>query len=265
MLIKFLFFIWGAIIGSFLNICIYRMPRSQSIISPGSHCVNCGAPIRWYENMPLFSYLFLRGRCSHCRKPISARYFIVEFLTAALFLIFYARFGLGQQLFAFLILACGLIVAAFIDLEYQLIPDLISLGGLPLGLLVCALHPQIVGDTGRMPALLNSFLGALAGGTSIYAIGVLGKILFKKKLEQIGETDAMGFGDVKFLAMIGAFLGWKRVLLVFFLAPIFGAAVGLALKIRYKKDIIPYGPYLALATVIVIIWGDEIVSKLLYW
>lgn len=244
---KFLFFIFGSIVGSFLNVCIYRMPRSKSIIAPGSQCVHCGNPIKWYENIPLVSYILLRGKCSSCKKPIAARYFIVELLTAILFALFYLKFGLSLDLPVFLMLACGLIVATFIDFEHQLIPDTVSLGGLGIGLAVGLLKKDF----------MNALSGAVIGGLSIYLIGILGKAMFKK--------EAMGFGDVKFLAMIGSFLGWQRVLLVFFLAPFFGAAVGIILKIRYKVETIPYGPYLSLATVVVILWGEEILSSLLYF
>lgn len=246
-MLRFLFFILGSIVGSFLNVCIYRMPRSKSIISPRSRCVHCGKAIRWHENIPLLSYVFLRGRCSGCRKPISARYFIVELLTAALFVLFYSKVGLHPDLLFFLILVSGLIVATFIDFEYQLIPDSVSLGGLALGLIMAALHKTIVA----------SLIGAAVGALSIYLIGVLGTMIFKK--------EAMGFGDVKLLAMIGSFVGWQKVLLVFFLAPFFGATVGIILKIRYKVETIPYGPYLALAAVIVILWGNEIFNRLFYF
>jgi leader peptidase (prepilin peptidase) / N-methyltransferase len=246
MLLKILFFILGSFIGSFLNVCIYRMPKSESIVTPRSHCVNCKAFIKWYENIPLLSYIALRGRCRYCKKSISVRYFIVELLTAVLFVLFYSKFGLGLDLLFYLILLCGLIVATFIDFEYQLIPDSVSLGGLALGLII-----NLRGD------FLSSLLGAAIGAGSIYSIGVLGKLLFKK--------EAMGFGDVKFLAMIGAFLGWQKVLVVFFLAPFFGAAVGITLKIKYKAEIIPYGPYLSLATIVTILWGEKILGKLLYF
>lgn len=265
MLLKILFFILGSIIGSFLNVCIYRMPRSKSIISPRSQCPHCGKAIAWYENIPLLSYILLRGKCSACRKPISVRYFVVESLTAVLFLLFYIKFGLGLDLLFYLILICGLIIAAFIDFEHQLIPDSISFGGLVLGLIISLLHPAFFSVVNRKAALIDSVLGALIGGLSIYLVGLFGKILFRKKLERLGEKDAMGFGDVKFLAMIGAFLGWQKVLLVFLLAPFFGTAVGLVLKIRNKVELIPYGPYLSLAAVIVILYGTEIISRIFYF
>ncbi|MCM8782438.1 MAG: prepilin peptidase [Candidatus Omnitrophica bacterium] len=253
---KFLFFIGGNFVGSFLNVCIYRMPRSESIILPRSHCIHCGKVIRWYENIPLLSYIFLKGKCNSCKKPISLRYFIVELLTAVLFVLFYSKFGLSLNLLFFLILICGLIVASFIDFEHQLIPDSISLGGLVLGLVISLFYPAMHHNQLRLQAFLNSLSGAAVGGLSIYAVGVVGKAIFKK--------EAMGFGDVKFLAMIGTFVGWQKILLVFFLAPFFGAAVGIVLKIRHKIETIPYGPYLSLATVIAILWGNGILNRLLF-
>ncbi|MCX5716152.1 MAG: prepilin peptidase [Candidatus Omnitrophica bacterium] len=248
-MIKLSFFILGSIIGSFLNVCIYRMPRSESLVKPRSRCVHCQKAIKWYENIPLISYIVLSGKCSACKKPISPRYFIVEFLTAALFVLFYIKFGLTFDLLFFLIMLCGLIVATFIDFEHQLIPDTVSFGGLALGLAVNAFKGRAI--------FLNSLSGAVIGGLSIYVIGVIGKFIFKK--------EAMGFGDVKFLAMIGSFLGWEKTLLVFFLAPFFGAPVGLFLKLRHKAETIPYGPYLSLATVVVILWGEKILIKLFYF
>jgi leader peptidase (prepilin peptidase)/N-methyltransferase len=262
-MVSLLFFITGAIVGSFLNVCIYRMPRSESLVSPGSRCVHCGAAIKWHENIPLLSYLFLRGRCSSCKKPISARYFIVELLTAVLFTVLYMKFGLTLNLLFYLIFVCGLIVATFIDFEHQLIPDTVSFGGLAIGLLSGIAHPALFHTISRKAAFLNSLAGAAAGALSIYVISVLGTMMFRKKLKQINEDSAMGFGDVKFLAMIGAFLGWQKVLLVFFLAPFFGAAVGLIAKIKYKAETIPYGPYLSLAAIVAMLWGEDIIRRFL--
>jgi leader peptidase (prepilin peptidase)/N-methyltransferase len=186
-------------------------------------------------------------------------------LTAVLFTLLYVKFGLTLNLLFYLILICGLVAATFIDFEHQLIPDTVSFGGLVIGLAASLAHPMLFHTVSRKAAFLNSLAGAVIGGFSIYAIGVAGKALFKKKLKEINEDSAMGFGDVKFLAMIGAFLGWQKVLLVFFLAPFFGAAVGLILKFRRKIELIPYGPYLSLAAVIVMLWGEEILAKLFYF
>jgi len=256
MVLKILFFIWGSVMGSFLNVCIYRMPRAQSVVMPRSHCVHCNKTIAWHENIPLVSFIALRARCSSCKKPIAARYFVVELLTAVLFATLYSLYGLTPALFIYLAFVCGLIVASFIDLEHQLIPDSISLGGLALGLAASVVYPQFFNLGSRTQALLYSACGALAGGVSIYLTGRIGKILFKK--------DAMGFGDVKFLAMIGSLLGCKKVMLIFLLAPFLGMPFGLVLKIKYKLETIPYGPYLSLAALIVMLWGDVILRRLFY-
>lgn len=249
-------FIVGAIVGSFLNVCIYRLPKGRSIIFPGSHCPNCTAKIRWYDNIPILSYIILGGKARCCKAKISCRYFIVEALTAIAFLVLFISFGLTPKFFAYSILVSGLIVATFIDFEIQEIPDEISIGGLAVGLILTAIFPSILNESSRLSSFLNSFFGALTGGATIYAMGILGEFAFKK--------EAMGGGDVKLLAMIGSFIGWKLVLLTFFIAPLFGSVVGIILKIREGKSVIPYGPYLSLAAISSIFFGDKILKFLLY-
>ena len=247
-------FILGSLIGSFLNVCIYRLPRGESVVFPPSHCVHCNNKIRWFDNIPFLSFLILRGRCRFCARPISFRYFIVEFLTAALLVAFYMGFGISAKFFLFFLLGAALTVSTFIDFEHQLIPDIITIPGIFIGMSAGFLFPYILGVARPLAGLLNSFAGVLTGAGSIYVMGVLGKLAFKK--------EAMGGGDVKLMAMIGAFVGWKLVLLVFFLAPFFGSAVGIITKIKDKKDIIPYGPYISLAAIVVIFWGDRVLNYL---
>jgi leader peptidase (prepilin peptidase)/N-methyltransferase len=249
-------FLMGSIIGSFLNVCIYRLPKGRSIIFPGSHCPNCTAKIYWYDNIPILSYIILGGKARCCNAKISFRYFIVEVLTAIAFLVLFICFGLTPKFFAYSILASGLIIATFVDFEVQEIPDEVSIGGLIVGLILSAIFPSILNESSRFGGFLNSFLGALAGGATIYLMGVLGEFAFKK--------EAMGGGDVKLLAMIGSFIGWKLVLLTFFIAPLFGSVVGIILKICEGKDVIPYGPYLSMAAVVAILWGDRILRALFY-
>jgi len=179
---------------------------------------------------------------------------IVEILTAALFALLISQMGLGIQGLVFIALGCGMLVATFIDFEFQIIPDEITYGGMILGLLLSTAYPYLHNTANRLNALLSSFSGLLIGGALIYAIGVVGKIIFKK--------EAMGGGDVKFLAMIGAFVGVRYVILIFFLAPFFGSIVGIIAKLKYKQDIIPYGPYLSLATLVVVLWGEEMLRFL---
>lgn len=252
LLVKVFVFIFGAIAGSFLNVCIFRLPKGESVVTPLSHCPNCKKNILWYDNIPIVSYLALGGRCRFCKSRISARYFVVEILTASLILLLYNYFSLSPKFFAYSILTCGLIIATFVDFEIQEIPDEISLGGIIAGLILSLIFPSINGAASSLAGFANSLLGILAGGGSIYLMGALGKIAFKK--------EAMGGGDVKLMAGIGAFLGWKLVLLTFFMAPFFGGVVGLILKIRDGRDIIPYGPYLSLAALITVFFGNDILK-----
>lgn len=173
---------------------------------------------------------------------------------ASLLLTFYIFFGLSPAFFVLSMLGAALITSTLIDFEHQLIPDVITIPGIFVGLLAGLLFPSILGETKPSEALINSLAGIFVGGGSIYATGVLGRLAFKR--------EAMGGGDVKLMAMIGAFLGWKLVLLIYFLAPFFGASAGIIVRIREKKDIIPYGPYLSAATIIAILWGERILKYL---
>ncbi|MFA4991078.1 MAG: prepilin peptidase [Candidatus Omnitrophota bacterium] len=251
----FFIFILGAVIGSFLNVCIYRIPRDESIVFPGSRCVSCKKPILWHDNIPLISYILLRGKCRACGSKISSRYFLVELISAVCFLILYVNFRMNYLfLSVYSVITFALIVVAFIDLDFQIIPDRISIVGMFLGILLSAAFPILHGGFTWQSGLMNSALGALIGGGTIYLTGVLGEIVFKK--------ESMGGGDVKLMAMLGAFLGWKAALLIFFLAPFLGTPAGLYLKFVKKQDIIPYGPYLSLASFIVILWGNRILGLL---
>lgn len=250
----FFTFVLGLIIGSFLNVCIYRMPRSKSIVNPPSHCPHCEHVIPWHDNMPVISFLLLRGRCRFCKEKISLRYIIVELLTASVFVLIVSQLGLHITTIIFMIVTCGMIVATFIDFEHQIIPDEITYGGMALGLILSFIFPQLHNAASRLKAVYASGGGLLAGGISIYLTGVIGKLIFKK--------EAMGGGDVKLLAMIGSFVGFKSIIFIYFLAPFFGSVVGIIMKLKYKVDIIPYGPYLSSASLVVILWGDKILRTL---
>ncbi|MCX5708797.1 MAG: prepilin peptidase [Candidatus Omnitrophica bacterium] len=263
---KICVFIFGSITGSFLNVCIYRLPREESIVFPGSHCPKCNKPIFWFDNIPLLSYILLLGKCRFCKEKISPRYFLVELLTAGMFLLFYLCFGFDFKFFLYVILTCGLIVSTFVDFSHRIIPDEISIGGTVVGLCLNAL----VGVSFKSFAynyhpLLNSLLGILVGGGIIYSTGLLFDLVFFKLLKHPpiqGETESMGGGDVKLLAMIGAFLGWKAALITFFVAPFFGMAVGLVNMIVKKDHLIPYGPFLSLAALLAIFWEQKILHIL---
>ncbi|MBF0387733.1 MAG: prepilin peptidase [Candidatus Omnitrophica bacterium] len=247
-----LFFVIGAMIGSFLNVCIVRLPKEQSVITPGSHCFKCGKPVQWYDNIPLLSYWLLRGKCRACGAPFSIRYFFIELLTAGVFLGLYLYYGLVLELLPYLLMICGFIVATFTDFDERIIPDEVSIGGMIAGLLISPLVPQIHHTAVWWQALLYSGLGVLVGGGSIYLMGLLGEFIFKK--------EAMGGGDVKLMAMVGAFMGWKMALLTFFVAPFFGAVVGIIEKIRTKDSTIAYGPYLVIGALVSLFWGERLID-----
>jgi leader peptidase (prepilin peptidase) / N-methyltransferase len=251
---KLIVFIFGSIIGSFLNVCVYRLPKGKSIVTPASHCPKCAKIIQWYDNIPLISYIILRGHCRSCKAAISFRYFIIELLTALVLTALFTVFGLSAKFFAYSIMSCGLIVATFVDFETSEIPDEVSMGGLIVGLILAAAMPSVFGAASRGHALLASVLGAAAGGAIIYITGFLGELIFKK--------EAMGGGDVKLMAMIGSFLGWKLALFVFFVAPLFGSIVGIILKIKSGRETIPYGPYLSLAALVAVFFGERIIRLL---
>ena len=249
-------FILGSVVGSFLNVCIVRMPEEKSIVSPGSMCVQCKKSIPWYDNIPLISYLVLRGRCRFCHEKISPRYVVVELLTGILFLVFYFHFGWTGVLWPYLVMASGLIVATFVDLKHRIIPDEISIGGLIAGLILSLLVPQLHAASSPLLSAGRSLLGVLAGGGSIYLMGLIGDFIFKK--------ESMGGGDVKLLAMVGAFLGWKLAVLSFFVAPFFGAVFGVIVKIRTKESTIAYGPFLAVGALISLFWGEALINWIMH-
>lgn len=260
-ILSLMFFILGSIMGSFLNVCIVRMPHEKSVVFPASHCVHCKQPILWHDNIPFFSYIVLGGKCRFCKKPISFRYFLVELITALTFVGFYLYYGLDLVLAAYLTMVSGFIVAMFVDFEHRIIPDEISVGGMVAGLVFSfflpALHLEKAppGFVGHLMGLGWSVVGALVGGGLIYAMGLLGDIIFRK--------ESMGGGDVKLMAMVGAFMGWKLALLTFFVAPFFGAVYGIVEKIRTKDSAIAYGPFLVVGALVSLFYGEQIIQFIL--
>ena len=258
-------FLTGSIIGSFLNVCIVRLPLEKSVVFPSSHCVACRAPIAWYDNIPLISWLVLRGRCRICQEKISFRYWFVEFLTGTTFFIFYWYFGIQPVLWPYLVMVSGFIVATFVDFEYRIIPDEVTIGGMIVGVVFSLIIPQLHGVKSPFLGAGLSILGLLAGGGSIYLMGVLGEFLFKK--------EAMGGGDVKFMAMVGSFMGWKLVILTFFLSPFFAILGSLAAlykmiksfftKREHEPNYIAYGPYLVAGALASLFWGERIINFLI--
>jgi len=242
-----LIFILGLIVGSFSNVCIYRIPRNESIIYPASHCPKCRSRIQPFDNIPLLSFILLKGRCRNCKTKISIQYPMVELLTGLIYLIIYLIYGLSVQTLIYIILSSALIIIAFIDLNQQILPDVISLPGIMVGFILSFFVPYI--------SFINSALGVLVGGGIILVIGLAGSVIFKK--------EAMGGGDVKLAAMIGAFLGWRYIIISLFLGFLLGALVGIILilsKIKSREDTVPFGPFIVLGSFITLLWGEKIIS-----
>jgi leader peptidase (prepilin peptidase)/N-methyltransferase len=237
-------FIYGALFGSFLNSCIYRLARGESIATPRSHCPLCGTPIFWYDNVPILSYILLRGRCRQCRKPISLQYPLVEAGTALMALAVWFKNGLSTAFltdFIFLFILLGI---AVIDARNYIIPDLFSLGGAALGL-VFSLLPE-----GLSPG--QSVAGLLLGGGVLFLVAFLGERIFNK--------EAMGGGDIKMMAMIGAFLGWKGVAFTLFTGSLTGSLVfGFINYALGKKKLVPFGVFLALGGALYVFLGEKLI------
>ena len=298
----------GACVGSFLNVCIYRIPLDQSVVRPGSHCMSCGAPIRWYHNIPVASYFLLRGRCASCGARFSFRYAAVELLVALLFLLVLCLFPpagatppLGMRWLAvpvaedgaaslralwqipvFWLFVSGLVVATFVDLDHLIIPDSVTIGGAAAGLLLSALVPEVqlrfvlepdaAGDALRIvPELARTWreglalaaLGAAAGSVPLYLVRAAGTWWFRRRGRIAKDEYAMGLGDIKFIAALGAFLGWQGALFCIGGGAFLGVLVAvplMALGRRSLLDRIPFGPYLAGAGLLWLLWGPRLAA-----
>ena len=263
----FTFFIVGLAIGSFLNVCIYRIPKKKSLILPGSFCTDCRAPIKWYDNVPVLSYILLRGCCRACKAKISLRYPLIELLTGYVFtLLFIFVLYRHESLYTFLcyvVLCCFLIVATFVDLELFIIPNEVTFTGIPLALVLSVLFPELhnaqhtlrdfsLVGVYRLDAFIASLLGVLAGGGLIFLCGIFGKLLLRK--------EAMGFGDVKLMGMVGGVVGWKLSVAIFFVAPFFGLLMAIPVLIFKKNRMIPYGPFLSMSTLVCILMQDYFIG-----
>ena len=257
-------FIFGSVVGSFLNVCIHRMPNGESVVWPRSHCPICKKRIPGYDNIPFLSYIMLGGKCRFCKQKISLRYPLVELLTALIFVVLYGRYGVSYNLFVYIALISGLIIATFVDIKHRIIPDEVSIGGMILGFILCSVRGfSLTPFSFNARPMAGSFLGIIVGGGIIWLTGFLFDQVYFKLLKRPpiqGETESMGGGDVKLLAMIGAFLGWQKALLTFFIAP-FAAVIYAAFAFIFKKShLIPYLPYLSVGTVVVFLWGDRILK-----
>jgi len=252
----FFAFVFGALVGSFLNVCILRIPNGASIVSPPSHCPSCKTAISFYDNVPLISYLILRGRCRGCGECISPRYFVVELLTAILALALFDRFGFGYSFLVSFAFVGALIVISFIDLDIRIVPDVISLPGIALGLALSVVGYFVFnGESNIIPSPLSSLLGILAGGGFLLATAWI--------YEKITGVEGMGGGDIKLLAMIGAFLGWQSIPLTLFFASLVGSIVGIACMLATgagRRLALPFAPFLCSGALLFIFFGEELIQ-----
>ena len=281
--------LFGACIGSFLSVCIYRIPRDESIVRPRSHCPACGKLIPWYFNIPILSWLMLGGKCHYCKSRISPRYLILEVFTAILFTVPWlqtiAGMAMPQELVdlwyrhgndllspptfwvsltpllspcllpVYWLVLWGLILGTFVDLEHYILPDRVTIGGMIAGVVISVLLPELHFTASRVTALIRSGVGLAFGFGLLWLVAWLGELAFKK--------EAMGFGDVKLMGAIGAFFGWKAVLFTLLSASLFGSVIGVGLIALGKRQLqgrIPFGPFLALGTLLWMFWGRTLLS-----
>ena len=244
--LAFLFLAVGLIVGSFLNVCIYRLPRKESVNWPGSHCTTCNRSLAWYENIPVVSWLVLRGRCRTCRDPISVIYPAVEVITGLVFLAAYELYGLTLLTAVRIAFACAMIVLFAIDLRHRILPNVITVPGIVAGFVASLWLP---------PGWQSSLIGLLIGGGVLFAVG--------EAYYRTRGVEGMGMGDVKMLAMIGAFLGWPLMLLTLILASFTGAILGLAMIVSGRggaKAALPFGTFLAVGALVSAVAGQPIVD-----
>jgi len=242
----------GAAVGSFLNVLIFRIPEGQSIVLPSSHCPKCGHAIRVYDNIPIVSYLILRGKCRDCHEKISLQYPIVEAITALMSLLLFLKFGLSFKYLSSFIFTCALIVITLIDIRHQIIPDAISLPGIPVFFLLAVFFMNLTA--------WESLLGILIGGGCLFAIAFLYEIITKR--------EGMGGGDIKLLAMLGAFLGWKSLFFILLISSLLGAVVGISAMIMKGQDMkyaVPFGPFLSIAAVAYLFVGADVMKFLFFY
>jgi leader peptidase (prepilin peptidase) / N-methyltransferase len=246
--------ILGLAVGSFLNVCVHRIPRGQSLSHPGSRCPSCGYALRWFDNVPVASYAVLGGRCRKCRAPISIRYPAIEVATMALFVLHGVVFGWTPLLVPRLVFACAMVVLFAIDLEHHLLPDVITLPGIVVGLVSSAVLPPGEPPAGP-PGLVDALIGTVAGGGALWLVG--------EAYYRYSGQEGMGGGDVKMLAMVGAFLGWKLMLVTLVLSSLAGSIIGLLvimLKRGGMKYALPYGTFLALGALVASLVGGPILD-----
>lgn len=243
--------IFGALVGSFLNVVILRVPERRSIAYPGSHCPKCFEAIRWFDNIPVLSWLALRGKCRRCKQAISIRYPAIEALNSVLFVALFWRFGLHVETAVYFVFVATLVALTFIDVDHRIIPNVISIPGIVIGVALAFVVPHVQGEW--LPVSWQaSLLGALVGGGALFAVAMMAELVFRK--------EAMGMGDVKMLAMIGAFLGIASVPFVFITSSLLGALFGTIHLVLTGDRSLPYGPALASGAVLYLFAGPELVT-----
>lgn len=263
----------GFCVGSFLNVCIYRLPKGKSAIFPRSFCPKCNTPIKWYDNIPLLSYIILKCRCRNCQEKISLRYPIVELITGVLFLGLYLQVGLSWIFAKYIFFFSILVLVSFIDIEYHAIPAYLCVAGIVIGLafsLPASFHlfKNGVFDLSKFP-VVAALKGLLFGLGFTYLFKLFGDVFIdfyltlRKKDSIEGERESLGLGDVDFMGMVGVFLGMKGVVLTFFLAPFFAIIYSIFALIFKKSHLIPYLPYLSLAALVAFFWGNTILQLVL--
>jgi len=244
---EIIIFTFGLCIGSFMNVCIYRLPAKKSIVFPGSACPDCGTSIRAYDNIPVLSYIWLKGRCRRCSSRIPLRYVTVEIMGGAFSVLAYLKFGFTWEALIYYGFVAALLIITFIDIDYQIIPDIISLPGIPLGFAASFAIPGVTYKA--------SLVGILVGGGMLYLIA-WGYHLITKK-------EGMGGGDIKLLGMIGAFIGWQGVLFTIFVASAVGTISGLLVMLHQKKGLklaIPFGPFLSIGAIAYVFMGSALIT-----
>jgi leader peptidase (prepilin peptidase)/N-methyltransferase len=244
--IALLFAVGGLLVGSFLNVCIYRLPRRESLLWPASHCPSCERPLSWFENVPVVSWLVLRGRCRTCGVRIPAMYPAVELVTAVLFAGSYLAYGLQPLLPVRIVFGCAMVVLFVIDLQHRILPNVITLPGIVAGFAASLLLP---------PGPLASLIGIVAGGGVLWGLS--------EAYYRVRGHEGLGMGDVKMLAMIGAFLGWRLMLVTLFLASFAGSIIGIAMMTGGRggmKTALPFGTFLAIGALVASVVGEQLLT-----
>lgn len=258
MLTACIVFLFGLVIGSFLNACIYRIPRQESIVRPPSHCPHCRALIRPHHNIPLLSFLLLRGRCASCGESISWRYPAVELLTGVVFVLLYLKFGISSPFLVNVVFASALLVLSVIDLYERILPDVITLPGIVIGWILAPFQaPEFLGHpvwitTPALNQMANSLLGVLVGGGFLWVVAWL--------YLRVRGIEGLGFGDIKLMAMIGAFIGWQFAWLTIFFGSFLGAIIGAIFILTVARDSrywLPFGTFLGTGAILVTLYGTR--------